>query len=176
MIDPIFCLRGLAVSGAAVAMVTDLWKGRIYNWLTFPMVTIGWVANAWLFGLSGLGHSIAATFLGFILFFGFALFGVIGMGDVKLLGGIGALAGCKFVICAFLLCNAVGIPHALLIQYLNFGRNAPGMLFASFTSGAFLKKTIDQENQSKRYKFYLGVDILIGCILAWILNLQIIWW
>lgn len=175
MTEPIVLLRALAVAGAAVAMVTDMRWGKIYNWLTFPLILVGWAGNAWFFGPSGLGYSVAATFVGFALFLGFALLGVVGMGDVKLLGGIGALAGTQFTVAAFLLSSAVSIPHALIIQHLNYGRNALGMLLTSLTTGAFRQKTIEQENKSDRFKLYLGIDILVGCLLAWYLDFRITW-
>lgn len=168
--DPMVVLKGIAVAGSFVAMVTDMRHGKIYNWLTFPLIIGGWLAHAWLFGWAGLAGSVGATFLGFALYLGFALVGVIGMGDVKLLGGLGAWGGWQFVLWVFLFASAASIPHALIIQYLNYGRDALGMLMTSLMTGAFLKKSIAEENTSSRYRFFLGIDLLLGTLLAWYLD------
>ncbi|NLI78116.1 MAG: prepilin peptidase [Candidatus Riflebacteria bacterium] len=168
-------LKGVAVAGSFVAMVTDLRHGKIYNWLTFPLIFSGWAVHAWLFGAAGLAASVGATCLGFALYLGFALVGVIGMGDVKLLGGVGAWGGWSFVVWVFLFASVVSIPHALLIQYLNYGRDALGMLMTSLMTGAFLRKSIQDENRSSRYRFFLGLDILLGCLIAWFLAGRLPW-
>ncbi len=173
--DPLVVLKGVAVAGAFVAMVTDLRHGKIYNWLTFPLMISGWVVHAWLFGGAGLAASAGATVLGIALYLGFALVGVIGMGDVKLLGGLGAWGGWQFVVWVFLFASVASIPHALLIQYLNYGKDALGMLMTSLMTGAFLKKSIAEENASPRYRFFLGIDLLLGAVLAWYLDLPLSW-
>ena len=172
---PFNIVRALAVAGAAVAMVTDMRTGKIFNWLTFPLMFVGWGLNAYWGGLAGFGWSFLGTLLGIFLYMGFAAVGAIGMGDVKLMGAVGALCGSGFVLAVFLFTSAVGIPHALLIQYLNHGKNAWAMLAASFSTKAFLQKTIQNEAQHVRWRFYLGIDILLGVILAWWWNLTITW-
>ena len=161
----------LATAVAFIAVITDLKDGRVYNWLTFPAMLLGWALNLYLHGFAGLGYSIAATVLGIMLYMPGGVFGLIGMGDVKLLGALGAIGGSNFVISVFLYSSALGLPHALLIQMLNYGRNAFGMAVTSFTSGAYLQKTIHKENkdQSKtgNYRFLMGIDIFIACIICW---------
>lgn len=169
----------LATAVASVAVFTDLRDGRVYNWLTFPAMLLGWLLNLYLHGLSGLGYSLAATFLGILLYLPGGVFGLIGMGDVKLLGALGAIGGSNYVFTIFLYSSVLGIPHALLVQLLNYGTNAFWMLFTSFSTGTVLQKTIQKENadqlKSGKYRFLMGIDIFIACIMAWFYVFNITW-
>lgn len=172
---PELWLRLLALAGAGIGMYTDMRRGKIYNWLTFPMILAGWLANAWWYGLPGLGYSVLATLIGIALYMGPAMVGIIGMGDVKLLGGIAALAGTRFVISTFLYSCILGIPHAMIVQRLNFGKNAVPMLLASIQSGAFREKTIHNAAGETAYKFYLGIDLFLGALIATFIEIPLHW-
>ena len=160
----------IAIAVALVAMLTDTKWGRIYNWLTFPAMLAGWGLNLYLGGPAGLGYSLLGTLLGIILYLPFAAIGLMGMGDVKLLGAIGALGGSAFVFSVFLYTSALGGVHALIIQFLNYGRNAIPMLAASFASGIFKEKTIQKENATAfkegKFRFLLGIDIFLATIIS----------
>ncbi len=160
----------IAIVVALVAMITDTKWGRIYNWLTFPAMLAGWLLNLYLGGLPALGYSLAATLLGIMLYLPFGAVGLMGMGDVKLLGAIGSLGGSAFVFSVFLYTSALGGIHALLIQYLNYGRDAIPMLATSFTTGIFREKTIQKENATTfkegKYRFLLGIDIFLATIIS----------
>jgi prepilin signal peptidase PulO-like enzyme (type II secretory pathway) len=75
-----------------VAATTDIWKYKVYNWLTFPTLICGLIY--WLFaaGLSGVGMSFAGLIVGFGSLVVFYALGGVGAGDVKLLSAIGCLA------------------------------------------------------------------------------------
>lgn len=77
----------------AVAVVTDVRRGRIPNWLTLTIACTG-LANALVFGAPA---PIDAAVLGLLAGFGLLilpwLLGAIGGGDVKMLAGIGAWLG-----------------------------------------------------------------------------------
>lgn len=79
------------------AAITDLLRGRIYNWLTLPALLAGLVISAWLQGWSGLGDALLGVFLG-LLMYGWMFFpvGVMGAGDVKFLMALGAWGGLRF--------------------------------------------------------------------------------
>lgn len=164
----ILILKIIAAVAAFIAMLTDMTRGKIYNWLTFPCILLGWVLNLIFFGFSGLGYSMAATFVGIAIYIIPGAIGLIGMGDVKLMAGIGALGGTNFVISIFLYTSALGLPHAMLIQFLNYGRNAIGMLVTSFSTRAFLEKSIHKENanKEKKFRFLLGIDIFLAVLIA----------
>jgi prepilin peptidase CpaA len=76
-----------------VAATTDIWKYKVYNWLTFPTLICGLIY--WLFaaGLSGVGMSFAGLIVGFGSLVVFYALGGVGAGDVKLLAAIGAWLG-----------------------------------------------------------------------------------
>jgi Flp pilus assembly protein protease CpaA len=176
--DPLVIPRTLTVAGAAIAMVTDMKWGKIYNWLTFPLLLAGLVISPIVSGWSGLGFSLLGSLLGIGLYLGLALFGIIGMGDVKLMGAIGALNGPGYVFTVFLYTSLLGIPHALLIQVFNHGFKGIWLLAVSLHSGGFRGKTIFSENQGDHaptYKFFLGIDIFLACLLAWLYPLNIRW-
>jgi len=90
------------------------------------------------------------------------------MGDVKLMGAIGSLCGSVFVLNVFLYTSVLGFPHAILVQYLNYGKNAFSMFVTSFSTKAFLEKSIQEENKNnkKKYRFLLGIDIFIATVLT----------
>lgn len=164
----VILLKIIAASAAFVAMLTDITRGKIYNWLTIPCIFVGWVLNLAFWGLSGLGYSIAATFIGIAIYIFPAAIGLIGMGDVKLMAAIGALCGTNFVVTVFLYTSALGLPHAVLVQFLNYGKDAIGMLVTSFSTRVFLEKSIHKENAAgqKKFRFLLGIDIFFAVILA----------
>lgn len=176
-LQPLHLLQAIAAIAAFIAMITDMRQGRIFNWLTFPAIFIGWILNFVFFGLSGLGYSVAATFVGILLYIVPAAIGLIGMGDVKLMAAIGALGGTNFVVSVFLYTSALGIPHALLVQFLNYGKNAFSMLLTSFSTRVFLEKSIQKENENllenKKFRFLLGVDIFLATLIAIIYTIQL---
>ena len=85
------------VALAAVAAVTDLFRGKIYNWLTLPGIVAGMAASAATGGLSALGQSALAVLLGLALYGWLFGLGVLGGGDVKLLMAFGAWGGVRYV-------------------------------------------------------------------------------
>ncbi|HEY7308636.1 MAG TPA: A24 family peptidase [Gemmataceae bacterium] len=83
-----------------VAAVIDGWKLKVPNWLTFPLILSGWglgiLHNCGLLestGSGGIGASLIATALGFILLFPLYAIGGMGAGDVKMQMGFGAWVG-----------------------------------------------------------------------------------
>ncbi len=98
-----------------VAALTDLWKGRIYNWLTLPAIVAGIAHAAYVSGLAGAGESLAATALGLVLLGWMFWLGVMGGGDVKLLMALGAWGGLRFVCETALLSLFIGGALAVLI-------------------------------------------------------------
>lgn len=153
-----------------IGMVTDTWKGKIYNWLTFPAIIAGWVINFYFNGLSGLGYSLLATIVGIILYLPFAMIGAFGMGDVKLMGAVGSLCGSAFALNVFLYTSVLGFFHAIIITIMNYGFSGIKNALISIMSGNFKYNTIQKENTDEatkhKIKYNLGLDIFLAVLLA----------
>jgi prepilin peptidase CpaA len=79
-----------------VAAVTDLLRGRIYNWLTLPALLGGLIAAIATRGWPGLGDAALGAAAGLIFYGWMFALGVMGGGDVKLLMALGAWGGLAF--------------------------------------------------------------------------------
>jgi len=78
-----------------VAAVIDGWMLKVPNWLTFPMIVLGWMYSATLSPYvdtwwEGLLFSLMGTAIGLALLLPAYAIGGMGAGDVKLLAGVGA--------------------------------------------------------------------------------------
>jgi prepilin peptidase CpaA len=83
-----------------VAAVIDGWKLKVPNSLTFPLILSGWglglLHDCGLLestGSGGIGASLLATGLGFVLLFPLYAVGGMGAGDVKMQMGFGSWIG-----------------------------------------------------------------------------------
>lgn len=153
-----------------IGMVTDTWRGRIYNWLTFPSIILGWCLCFYFNGWSGLGYSLGATLIGIAIYLPLAIIGAYGMGDVKLMGAVGSICGTTFVLNVFLYTSVLGFFHALLVHFINYGSSAFMRALVSIKSGSFKYNTIQKENTSEetknKMKYNLGLDIFIAVLIA----------
>lgn len=94
----------ILVALVIVCAITDLWRGRIYNVVTFSALAAGVTAAVSGHGprtLSGppvdLLESVLGLVVGFLPFFALYLVTGRGGGDVKLISAIGAIKGAGFV-------------------------------------------------------------------------------
>jgi prepilin peptidase CpaA len=101
---PIWLLSVILV----VAAIIDGWMLKVPNWLTFPLVLIGWIAGAYCGGINGLIASIAGTLVGLGLLLPAYAIGGMGAGDVKLMAGIGAWIGATATFYAFCVSAIIG--------------------------------------------------------------------
>jgi prepilin peptidase CpaA len=95
------------------AVIWDIRKAKIPNWLTFHSIIIaisyGTVSNGldgFLFSLGGVTTGLAALII-------FYAMGGMGAGDVKLMGAVGGLLGPKWVFMAFILTGLAGGLYAI---------------------------------------------------------------
>ena len=82
----------LAIGLGVAAVVEDLRRRRVPNWLTATGLAGGLGCAAWG-GWHGLGTAAAGTVVGFLILLPFNLCGAMGGGDVKLMAVYGALLG-----------------------------------------------------------------------------------
>lgn len=131
----LFALAGL------IASVTDLWRQKIYNWLTLPTLALGLLLNTVQYGLSGLGYSLLGCLLAFGVYLVLGLLGAMKGGDLKLAAAMGACLGWPLTLSALFygfLCGGVlaliwALIHGTLggslkkVGYSALARFTPGM-------------------------------------------------
>ncbi len=76
-----------------IALVTDLWKFKVYNGLTLPLLVAGLLFHGIAPAGLGLTFSSLGLLCGFAGLIAFYALGGFGAGDVKLMAGIGAWLG-----------------------------------------------------------------------------------
>jgi prepilin peptidase CpaA len=100
----------LLVGLLAIATITDFRNQKIPNVLTYPAMILAFMCHVWSNGLYGMVFCVSglATGLGLLLFP--FLCGVMGAGDVKLMGAAGAMLGPMRTLNAFIfICIAGGL-------------------------------------------------------------------
>lgn len=123
-VQEIFDVWAFAVLGVALitAGITDLRRGKIYNWTTYPAIAIALIGHTLVGGLRGyegsmgLIGSLAGLAVGFVpLGAGWAAGGV-GGGDAKLMAAVGALSGWRFALAALFYGLAVAAVMAIIVM------------------------------------------------------------
>jgi Flp pilus assembly protein protease CpaA len=113
-----------------IACYTDLSKGRVPNWLTFPCMIAGllihFIIGDWNSITFSLSESLAGLLYGGIPLVIFYFMGGLGGGDVKLFAAVGALKGPRFIGDAMLTSFLVGLALAVfhvVIRWLTYNPN-----------------------------------------------------
>jgi prepilin peptidase CpaA len=115
----------VVLAATLVAAATDVWKFKVHNFLTLPLLVSGLLYHGSVGGLAGVGTSLLGILFGFGILFVFYLMGGIGAGDVKLLAAIGAWLGMPFTLFVFLASALAAGVYALGLMLLyDGGRNA----------------------------------------------------
>ena len=112
----------VVLTASLVAAATDVWKFRVPNILTLPLLATGLIYHGWNYGAAGLLDSVVGALFGFGILFIFYLLGGMGAGDVKLLAGIGAWLGMEYTMYVFVAAGlAAGLYSlALILMYGSF--------------------------------------------------------
>jgi prepilin peptidase CpaA len=84
---------GLAIIVGLAASIEDLVRRRISNWICLVALAGGFLCQFLAAGWRGVGLAALGALAGFGVFLLFYLLGGMGGGDVKLMGGFGALLG-----------------------------------------------------------------------------------
>lgn len=120
---------------------TDIRYKKIKNTVTFSLMILGLIYNTYIHGLGGLVFALQGLLVG-SLFLLIALIGKFGMGDVKLIMGIGAVKGAVFCIDLIVYSLLASVIIAVLISPRKFFKaltNVCYMLKNLFWFGIFLK-------------------------------------
>jgi len=128
---------GIAVGLGGAAVVEDLRRRQVPNWLTAGGAAAGLACAAW-HGWHGLGTAAAGALVGFLILLPLHWRGAMGGGDVKLMAAFGALLGASGILLAavfaavfgglFAACALLRNPGAPAIPY------APAIVLGAWVS------------------------------------------
>lgn len=108
----------VAAFGSLFAALTDVWRFRIYNIQTIPMMASGVIYHTIVSGGEGFFGSACGLMFGIAILLLPFLMGGIGAGDVKLLAAIGAWLGMPMTFYVFIASGcASGICALLMIAF-----------------------------------------------------------
>ncbi len=160
-----FGLVGILV----VASVTDWQHRKIFNWLTFPAILVGFALSAAMGGLNGLLSSVVAFLIGAVVIgIGWLFTEGMGAGDVKLMAAIGAWLGWPAIMAALLYSTLIGgiasiVAAAAAGNLIKLFRNTYEYFFHLFTPG--MKPILNKENSAAAPLPY-GISIAVGTALS----------
>src|SRR5262245_37379138 len=89
----------VVLTAVLVAAVTDIWKFKVYNVLTLPLLAAGLLYHGFRFELA---DSLLGILFGFAALVPLYLVGGMGGGDVKLMAAVGAWLGMPLTFYVFL--------------------------------------------------------------------------
>lgn len=112
------------------SIIADYKYNKIFNYITFGGILGALLANLYLQGVTGITNSLMGLFLGMAIFFPLFCFRLLGAGDVKLVGAMGALFGPRIVFSASIYIILVGAIMSVVI--LIYKRRCFKMLKHSF--------------------------------------------
>jgi prepilin peptidase CpaA len=111
----------VVLAASLVAAVTDVWKYKVHNVLTIPLMIGGVIFHSASGGWPGLVTSLAGLAFGFAVLLPFYAIGGMGAGDVKLLAAVGAWLGVQLTFRAFVASALAGGIYALILVGLAGG-------------------------------------------------------
>lgn len=160
----------------------DLKIKKIPNLLTFPVILLSLLSTTIVGGFKGLQFSILGFLFGMAVFFIPFAFRLIGGGDVKLMGAIGALMGWRFSVSAVIYGSLVGGILAILLiifnkRLLHLFRKISWVILTPIYKFLYLKtgkeiyykkfQFIDNKNINRKKEYIpYGVAISIGTLLV----------
>ena len=105
----------VVIVAALIAAATDIWKFKVYNALTLPLLLGGLIYHAATAGWAGLANSALGLLFGFAILLLFYAMGGMGAGDVKLMAAIGAWLGMPMTFYVFIASGLAGGVYAVAL-------------------------------------------------------------
>jgi prepilin peptidase CpaA len=93
---------GVVLVAVLITAATDLWKFKVHNLLTLPLLAGGLIYHGVMEGAAGLANSGLGMLFGFGVLIVLYMLGGMGGGDVKLFAAVGAWLGMPVTFYAFL--------------------------------------------------------------------------
>jgi prepilin peptidase CpaA len=167
-------IDGVLLTVTLLCLYTDIKHKKIYNAILAPAAVIGFLANAYTMGFSGMAFSLKGLFLGIaLLFIPFALGGM-GGGDVKLLGVIGALKGPEFVFGVFLAAALIGgvISVIVMLKQGKFGRRFKAVIYTFLSILRIIPpfNFLESKDSQEALMFPYGIALAAGTFVAYLVR------
>jgi prepilin peptidase CpaA len=155
-----------------IAAFIDMRTYRIPNLLTFPAMLMALIYHTVANGVSGLIFSSLGLIVGLGLFSIPFFMGIMGAGDAKLMGSVGAVLGLRGVLNASLFTAVAGGIFAFILLFshyrgFRFVTRAVANLQASVAGKCLIRVPL-AENE-RRPRLYYGIAIATG-------TLYTMWW
>jgi prepilin peptidase CpaA len=149
------------------AAINDLRFQKIPNLLTYPSMAIAVGCHVMMSGLDGLLFSVGGLALGIaLLIFPYLM----GAGDAKLMGAVGAILGIRGVFIAFLFTAITGGIYALMLVLIKrqhfkgfFTRHLTTLKTFIFTQQLI---PIPDDQNKKKPKLCYGIAIALGTLFS----------
>ena len=164
----------LLIAGILYSVYTDIKTRNIKNFITFPMMLIGLIYNLTTGGLQGLTFSLKGLLLAGLFSLILFLVNGFGMGDVKLLMGIGAITGTKFSLSVLIISFFSSIIISLLLhpkQTIQAVKN----VYMIIKFKLIYKVPYKVNEKTSALTLAYAVHIFIGTVVTYIIGGEFIW-
>lgn len=155
-----------------IAVIEDIRRLKIPNWVTYPTMLLALIAHSVAGGIDGLLFSAGGLASGIGLFIIPYLMGGLGAGDAKLMGAAGAIIGPKGILMASILVVLFGGVYGAILLALNrrYAVSFVCRFWATIKTYFFTKKIIiiPPDTKEKRPVLRYAIPIAFGtfCYLA----------
>src|SRR5438552_9463931 len=109
---------GVVLVAVLITAVTDIWKFKVHNLVTIPLLAAGFIYHGFVGGQAALYSSILGALFGFVMLIGLYLLGGMGAGDVKLMTEVGACLGLPLTFFVFLAASLAAGVYALIVTVM----------------------------------------------------------
>lgn len=157
-----------------LALYSDIKTYKIKNYITIPFMCIGILTNLFFYGLHGLHESLLGICYPIGILMVLFMLRMLGAGDMKLFGAIGAIMGYSFVLDVIIYSFLAGgiISIAILIKRQNFVQQIRYLItyvktcFLTFSTIPYM----DYSDKNNKSRFHFSIAIVIGTLIKIYLN------